>query len=102
MRVYLDDQRPAPPGWTQARSADEAIAYLRKGEVTELSLDYDLGDPCFGTGEDVLEWLETAVLERRFPLPELTAHSGSPLGRRRLETHIERIKARFGCESHGE
>jgi hypothetical protein len=96
MRLYLDDHRPAPPGWTLARSAEEAISQLRSGTVTELSLDYDLGDPCFGTGLDVLDWLEKAVSERRLSLPRLQAHSGSPLGRRRLEAHIAILEERFG------
>lgn len=96
MKVYLDDQRPAPNGWTLARNADEAIALLRKGTVTELSLDYDLGDPYFGTGLDVLDWLERALAERRVTLPRLTAHSGSMVGRRRLETSIALLEERWG------
>lgn len=96
MKVYLDDQRPAPQGWTLARTADEAIALLRQGEVTELSLDYDLGDPHFGTGLDVLDWLETALTQGRLRLPRLAAHSGSPLGRRRLEASIALLEERWG------
>lgn len=97
-KIYLDDQRPAPSGWAQARSADEAIALLRRGDVTDLSLDYDLGDPHFGTGLDVLDWLERAVADRRVSLPRLTAHSGSMLGRRRLEASIDLIQERFGSK----
>jgi len=96
MKLYLDDQRPAPPGWALARTADDAIALLRQGGVTELSLDYDLGDPHFGTGLDVLDWLERALAERKVTLPRLTAHSGSPIGRRRLETTIALLEERFG------
>ncbi|HEY5961276.1 MAG TPA: cyclic-phosphate processing receiver domain-containing protein [Polyangiaceae bacterium] len=96
MKVYLDDNRPPPDGWTLARSADEAIALLRQGSVTEMSLDYDLGDPHFGTGLDVLDWLERALADRRLTLPRLTAHSGSLLGRRRLEASIALLEERFG------
>ncbi|HMA92815.1 MAG TPA: cyclic-phosphate processing receiver domain-containing protein [Polyangiaceae bacterium] len=96
MKVFLDDQRPAPKGWILARSADEAIDWLRRGEVTELSLDYDLGDPHFGTGLVVLDWLETALSEGRLRLPRLVAHSGSPLGRRRLEHSIALLEERWG------
>lgn len=95
MQVYLDDNRPAPPGWVRARTADEAIALLRQGNVTELSLDYDLGDPSFGTGMDVLEWLDAAVTKRQISLPRLAAHSGSPTGRRRLETTIALIEEQY-------
>lgn len=96
LKLFLDDHRPAPEGWALARSADEAIELLRRGEVTDLSLDYDLGDPHFGTGLDVLDWLETALAEKRLRLPRLVAHSGSPLGRRRLENSIARIEERWG------
>ena len=44
MKVYLDDERPCPPGWTIARWPDEAVSLLESGEVTHLSLDHDLGD----------------------------------------------------------
>ncbi len=95
MKLYLDDQRPAPVGWVLARSAEEAIARLREGGVTELSLDYDLGDPHFGTGLDVLDWLEDAVARGLLRLPGLAAHSGSPVGRRRLEATIALLEERF-------
>jgi hypothetical protein len=96
MKVYLDDQRAVPAGWVLARTADEAIELLRRGAVTDLSLDYDLGDPHFGTGLAVLDWLETALAERKVRLPRLTAHSGSIVGRRRLEASIALLEERFG------
>jgi hypothetical protein len=98
MKLYLDDQRPTPPGWVLARTADDAIDLLRQGGVTELSLDYDLGDPHFGTGLDVLDWLERALEERKVPLPRLSAHSGSILGRRRLEASIAVLEERFSSQ----
>ncbi len=63
-----------------ARTADEAIDILRRGEVTELSLDYDLGDPHSGNGLQVLKWLESAIAQGQMRLPQMFAHSGSPLG----------------------
>ena len=44
MKIYLDDYRPCPPGWTLAKTAPEAIELLKRGDVEEVSLDYDLGD----------------------------------------------------------
>jgi hypothetical protein len=96
VKVYLDDNRPAPVGWVLVRTADEAISLLRQGDVTEMSLDYDLGDPHFGTGLDVLDWLEQALSERRVQLPRLMAHSGSMLGRRRLQAAIALLEERWG------
>ncbi len=50
MKVYLDDERIAPDGWRQVRWPEEVIELLETGEVTELSLDHDLGDDDHGTG----------------------------------------------------
>ena len=44
VKIFLDDLRPAPEGWTPARWPDEVIRLLESGVVTELSLDHDLGD----------------------------------------------------------
>jgi hypothetical protein len=43
--LWLDDARPAPPGWAWAKTAREALAVLRAGDVTYASLDCDLVDP---------------------------------------------------------
>ena len=96
LRLYLDDQRSAPIGWVLAKTVDDAIEVLRQGEVTELSLDYDLGDPVCGDGLQLLKWLESAIAEGRVPMPRMTAHSGSVLGRRRLEAQIDWLEQRFG------
>ena len=94
MKLFVDDQRAAPLGWTCARTVDEAIEYLGQGAVTELSLDYDLGG-ADTTGLDVLNWMESAVSAGRIAMPAMTAHSGSILGRHRLEAHIEWLEQRF-------
>ena len=54
MKVYLDDERAAPAGWVDVRWPEEVIELLKTGNVTELSLDHDLGDDGHGTGYDVL------------------------------------------------
>ena len=95
MKLYLDDHRPAPAGWERAKTAHEAIDFLRTGTVVELSLDYDLGDPVYGTGLQVLDWLESAIAEGRVRMPRMSAHSASPIGRRRLEAQIEWIEQRY-------
>lgn len=76
MKLYVDDQRPTPPGWIRAYSAHEAIELLKTKRVLQLSLDYDLGnneeDP---TGYDVLLWLEeTALEDKEFPIPAICIH----------------------------
>jgi hypothetical protein len=45
IRLWLDDIRPAPPGWTWVATVEDAKALLVLG-VDKASLDHDLGDAC--------------------------------------------------------
>jgi hypothetical protein len=85
MKVFLDDERTAPDGWTQARWPEDAIALLKTGAVTEISLDHDLGDDARGTGYDVLTWIEQAVAARSFLPPLIHIHTANPAARVRME-----------------
>jgi hypothetical protein len=91
MKVFLDDERPAPPGWRLVRWPEEAIELLRTGAVTELSLDHDLGDDARGTGYDVIVWIEVAVATRGFAPPAITVHSANTSARVRMELGIAAI-----------
>lgn len=91
-KLYVDDIRPAPEGWQQARTVTDAISFLyRFGEaVTEISLDHDISYA-----------VEVAGTQRPFPSPEtfmavayyiveyfkgydnypkITLHSANPVG----------------------
>jgi len=92
MRVYLDDERQAPIGWQQVRWPDEAIALLKQGGVTEISLDHDLGDDERGTGYDVVLWIEEAVATRGFRPPAIYVHSANSSARSKMEAGIEAIE----------
>ena len=94
VKVYLDDERETPSGWTRVYWPDEAIALLETGEVTEISLDHDLGDDDRGTGYDVVVWLEEAVATRGFVPPAMRVHSANPAARLRMEAGIEAIQRR--------
>jgi hypothetical protein len=91
LKVYLDDERAAPAGWVQTRWPSETIALLEGGEVTDLSLDHDLGDDQRGTGYDVILWIEEAVATRGFAPPRITVHSANSSARRKMELGIESI-----------
>jgi hypothetical protein len=93
MRVYLDDERTPPPGWTLVRWPEEAIALLEAGGVEALSLDHDLGDDDHGTGYDVVRWLEEAVALRGFvPPADLRVHSANVSARVRMEQGLASIR----------
>jgi hypothetical protein len=44
VKLWVDDiRRPPDDSWTWARTNEQAIDALRTGEVTEASLDHDMG-----------------------------------------------------------
>lgn len=102
MKVWLDDERPAPPGWRRARTYGEAIALLDTGKVTEMSLDHDLADfqqdGFEFTGYDVLLDIEWSVRHGVIPdPPQLHVHTANPPARKRMAAaiaSIERLEAK--------
>jgi hypothetical protein len=84
MRVYLDDLRPAPPGFdVLVRSAAEALAILQTGQVTFLSFDHDLGTE--ETGYTVAKWIEQAAFAGALRSIGWAVHSANPVGRGNIE-----------------
>lgn len=92
MKVYLDDERETPIGWVRVYWPDEAIALLKTGEVTDISLDHDLGDDERGTGYDVVLWIEEAVFTQEFLPPRITVHSANSSAREKMERGIASIQ----------
>ena len=97
MKIFLDDCRQEPLGWTRTHQVDETIGLLVKcqesGEVVEVVyLDNDLRIDV-PEGRKVLDWLE----ERKhfnpdFSLPKkVVVHSANSVARQRMETVIERL-----------
>ena len=100
MKVYLDDERATPDGWIRVYWPEEAIALLESGDVTEISLDHDLGDDDHGTGYDVVVWIEEAVATRGFRPPLVKVHSANSSAREKMERGIESIR-RFADRASG-
>lgn len=92
MRVYLDDERVTPDGWIRTYWPDEVIAWLRTGDVRELSLDHDLGDDERGTGYDVVLWIEEAVALEGFVPPRISVHSANSSARDKMLSGIRSIE----------
>lgn len=90
MRLYLDDIRNAPPGWTITRNARECMGLLALGEVTHLSLDHDLGEDL--TGYDVLLWIEERVAFGGFAPPEIEIHTDNAGARPKMLQAVETIE----------
>ena len=91
MRVWLDDERPAPAGWVATKWPHEVIVHLQTGTVKEISLDHDLGNDDVGTGYSVILWIEEAVMTRGFRPPKIAVHSANPAARRKMELGVESI-----------
>ncbi len=92
MKVYLDDERQAPEGWVRVYWPFQVIELLKTGEVTEISLDHDLGDDLRGTGYDVILWIEEAVCTEGFKPPDIHVHSANSSARQKMLAGINSIK----------
>jgi hypothetical protein len=107
VKLYLDDVRPCPLGWTLAKTVRAAQILLHSGLVTDASLDHDLGacESClaewrkgervhempncehFGTGYTLVCWMEKTGI---WPKNKTTVHSMNPVGRARMQQAIDR------------
>jgi hypothetical protein len=97
MKVWLDDRRsPRDPDWVWVKTPEETIELLQTGQVTELSLDHDLGllhGERERTGYDVLIWLEQQVaLEGFRPPPVIKVHSSNSAAAPRMGQAIKAIQ----------
>jgi hypothetical protein len=89
MKVFLDDVRKPPSGYTLVQTYEECVKLLETGKVKELSLDHDLGTE--KTGYDVVRWIEEKVAMEDFNPPLIKIHSANPVGRRNMEAGISSI-----------
>lgn len=88
MRLWLDDVRPAPEGWVAVSSVDDAIEQMRAGQVTDASLDHDLGDYAHlgGDGYRLVMWMAE---HDTWPSHSIAVHSANPVGRDRMLSTID-------------
>lgn len=91
MKIYLDDERQTPPGWTRCFWPYQVIYLMETQEVEEISLDHDLGNDEKGTGYDVLLWIEEEVHMNGFIPPLIRVHSANPSARDKMEKAIKAI-----------
>lgn len=91
LKVFLDDERITPEGWVRTFWPEEVIVLLKTGQVTDLSLDHDLGDDDHGTGYAVLLWLEEQVALHGMRPPRIQVHSANSSARLKMEAAIASI-----------
>jgi hypothetical protein len=78
VKLYLDDERTPPSGWELVKTADETIVKLTGGEVTEVSLDHDIGPMENGTGYDIVVCIEEQVALYDYMPPKILIHTSNP------------------------
>lgn len=97
MKLWVDDIRPAPPGYVHCRSVNEAkraiIKYSNRidfdnnlvDEIELIDIDHDAGDFARDGGDYIklLDWLEET--DRNYPIH---IHSMNPVGVENLRTII--------------
>jgi hypothetical protein len=86
MRVWLDDIRTAPNGWTHVKTVVEAQKMMETGQVTHLSLDHDLG----GDGPDAYTLCLWMAENDVWPTDWVGIHSANPVGRANMKAVINR------------
>ncbi len=99
IRLWLDDERPAPPDWYGVTESWQAKflfeASTQEGFfIEEVSFDHDLGHNGRGdSGYDVATWLEEKVEGWLIQPPEvLECHSDNPVGRARINQALASIR----------
>ena len=95
MKLYLDDVRTPPEGWTLVSTVKDMIFLTATENPTHISLDHDLGDtdPDY-TGYYFMLWLEREVFCGKYTkenFPVITFHTDNPVGRENMKRSLESI-----------
>lgn len=90
IKLFVDDMRKCPSGWTPATDYEDAIGILSSGAVEEVSLDHDLGTK--KTGYDVACWMEKMILGKTISPMRMNCHSANPPGRKRINLVFDNIR----------
>lgn len=101
MKLYIDDIREAPEGWTLVRTITEAIRFIAfyGDEITEFSLDHDISFDVRIEGTyrpfpspDTFQPVAYFICEKYRELahkPHITIHSANPVGAEAIESVLK-------------
>lgn len=103
MRVWLDDERPMPPGYdVHVRTAAEAIALIERGTVTAISFDNDLGSTEPNSeGRHVAARMEELAFHDRIPPIECRIHTSNPVARQTIFASCRNAERFWDVEGTG-
>lgn len=99
MKLWIDDLRPAPAGYTWVKTVNDAKWYIESAEEIEeifptgtpviklIDIDHDAGDFASNGGDYIklLDWLEETG--RNYPI---RLHSMNPVGVQNMRTIINK------------
>lgn len=94
MKIFMDDIRSEPAGFTRTRSVNETLELIRQQAPEVLSLDNDLGDYAHDGGDGfnvvnaLAEWVFTENLDF-FP-DTLILHTSNPVERENMAATAKR------------
>jgi hypothetical protein len=105
INLWLDDVR-LPPDEFQAwcTNTKDMKKFLTDywGHIEVISLDHDLGDEDYGTGYDVITFIEELVHVHGWePHMEFRIHSDNPVGRKNMLAGIASIKRNNTADRSG-
>ena len=93
MRIWLDDERPAPSNYDRhVKTASEAIVLLKTGQVKQISFDHDLGNKK-GTGYTVASWVEEQAYNGKIAPFCWSIHSSNPVGRANILAVMQKVES---------
>lgn len=88
MKIWLDDLRPMPATFDlHVKTVDECVALIKRGHVTHISFDHDLGQEngkLLPTGYDLAKWCEEWAQAGGYRFT-WAVHSANPVGRANIE-----------------
>ena len=82
MKIFLDDERKCPKNWTIARCTDNLDALIEEHgieNISDISLDNDLGIACEDEGRQWLNRLLEKVLLDDIVPPVIHIHTANPI-----------------------
>ncbi len=105
IKLFLDDLRPAPPGFVLLRETELAMFFYLAKHADVISMDHDLGENIeFSDTKDIDGYKVLCMLEEEaikghiwsLGVPEIVVHSANPPGRQKMEACVQRLYSKLG------
>lgn len=98
MKIWLDDERPAPEGWVWIKDPTRMMEiFCFEETLEEISLDHDMGEHYQGrelcNGGAVLNMMERLVYEDGWTPPIIHIHTKNPVARKWMMEVANKLNA---------